>query len=661
MRLRDLLFLILTLVSLQTGATPVTSASEVKVNIDAREPGSGEITVHMQIRGIKGKAVFRGQGVEPEYTYRDVRILDGAGRPVDHRQRGDLWLLNQAAPPLLQLEYKVRPGGHGRHGQQGWIDEHFASFDGRVFILPTDTAITKAQIHFQVPDGWSIAAPFDPVSEGFAVPDRGSMTQDLQKTCVALGPFEKHSKAFGTTSVDVFSYRSWPPAHKAALADKTWRLYEYFYQRFGFAPGRHYTVVWLPKAEGRKVFGGAWSNGMCFDAPRNTPRTWQVFTHRLAHALNRDVPHGLLILGPDDHWLDEAWATYLEMEATAATGVISGTSGWSNLYRRYLDYRFNYPSKDLPLAQESVAASGIVEYLHYVKAPLVLRMLAWQLHQQGRSFDSFMQNMWPRYRGRAVPFPFRVELERYTGRSWAEFWQHQIHGRGAIVPVWPGYVDTLRSAQTKEVAGEIGGQRIYAADLLASARADISFTEIVHRWRQDIQRHLILQWRDALPYPRKLAVRMDDLPVYVRRSLLELETLLSDVNEPLPVFQPAATAAGQQIELLLNKERSANKKSRKLQFAHTRAGEIVDLRSAFTSADNIAVLIQGADASNGTLTVIAPDGGTHEKHALTRAYGDHYRVDLSADRPVDGVYCARLQHDQTYITERCFWQSGIQK
>jgi len=199
-------------------------------------------------------------------------------------------------------------------------------------------------------------------------------------------------------------------------------------------------VVWTPKASGVAVMGGASVGGTCFDHAVEHWRKWQLLAHRIAHVFNEYRPTGFTVADDADRWFIEGWASYVEIEATAAIGIEDGTRAWSRLHDDYFaPWRAQNPEFDIPLADEPrVKPGNATEFLHYMKAPLVVKMLERELRaRSGRGMEGFMRDVAARHGRHRSPVPLREALQRYAGASFDDFWTQRVDATGSVAPPVP--------------------------------------------------------------------------------------------------------------------------------------------------------------------------------------------------------------------------------
>jgi hypothetical protein len=464
------------------------------------------------------------------YALRELRFRDGAGRSLEHREERGRYRVERGENETVIASYLVEPGGLGRHGKQGVIAADHATFDGRLFLLPEGAVpLGSARVRFLVPEGWSVAGPFRE-EEGWYYVDafEPQLTAIvLGSSCVGLGLLEQTTRRMGTMEVRVASYAGWEAAHRKALADKTLRLVQYFHERLGFDLGAPYSVVWVPKQGGRRVIGGSFSNGTCFEHPQDRERNWELLAHRLAHAMNKYQPSGMRIRDEQDRWFEEGWASYMEARATREVGLVNDDARWESLLSRYRRTRQFFPERDLPLAREGQSRDESREYLHYVKAPLALKMLEVLVaSRSGRTLEQFMAAMWQRYGRFAKPFPFREELEKFTGAAYDEFWSVMVARRGWVVPTWPSYLTATRLRMARQpAAATVDEEPLQGGYLhhLASSGDFRTFDELARFVAGEGGRRRLLDQRGIELYPAEIRRQLGALEPADRYALARLE------------------------------------------------------------------------------------------------------------------------------------------
>ena len=421
-------------------------AGQAEVVFDVTEPDTGWIGVTARYEGIPygPKAVFRKVSQGEEHAFRQVRFQDGEGRAVAHVREGNYWRV-ESPPPTLVMTYEVRPGGLGRHGHQGYVASDWAAFDGRVLLLPRGGhGLADVRVQYRVPDTWEVHTPFRPEEGGWWNLDTtgpGLALETLQTSCVALGVFEEETLQLGETELRVVAHASFDPVWRGDVLKKTLQLAEWYHQELAWDLRQPFLLAWLPKPSESGVFGGAWSTGACYEHPVESSRNWELLGHRFAHPVNKYNPTGMKLADARDRWFMEGWASYIEIVGASANGLgMPDEQGFTPMWRRYNQQRLHHPGLDRPLAEEPEAKGEATEFLHYLKGPLVVKLLADTLDAQaGKSLEAFHAEMYGKYGRLQSPFPLRQELEAFSGVDLSEFWLRYVDQTGVVVPTWSGY------------------------------------------------------------------------------------------------------------------------------------------------------------------------------------------------------------------------------
>ena len=457
------------------GAGAAGARVRLSAEIDARRTADGVLGMELRYEGID-PAGLRFKPMGDDYTIERVELRDGQGRSVPVELRKGQYEAVGLSGDVAVLRYDVRPGGIARHGHQGYASAEFAVADGRIFLLPRGFAgVGEVRVRALLPEGWSLAGPFRADGEAWSLDWWGDAfgVHALVGACLAVGPFAQVERQYGDSALRVFTYRPWEDGHEALLVDKSVALYEAFREHFGFRSkgGAPYAVVWTPlAADGERIFGGSSASGACFEQPTDRFRNWLLLGHRFAHAMNKYVPTGYWTADRRDHWYMEGWASWAEVEGARLAGLESERSYFSDLFDRYLERRWEDPRSDLPLAQESLSEADEVDFLHYVKAPLVTAMLDGYLQREaGKGLTAWSRQVAEERGHYQGALAVREELGRWSGVALEPFWQAFVDGQGAVVPVWPGYVTEAMRTPRAPVAhvGEMPVDEQYLAFLSA--------------------------------------------------------------------------------------------------------------------------------------------------------------------------------------------------
>lgn len=516
----------------------------VQVVADLTDPSTGRVQVTMRYSDLPNHMdAFRALGKEPELTYFDVRFSTPDGDRIGHDQDGRTFKLNGMHKRDVVIQYSVEPGGDGRHGKQGIVDPDWAMFDGRVFLVPVGGGgLRGGRVRFDAPEGWVTASPL-PEADGWL--DLGVYGKDrvltaLTGTCYGVGPFEEKKIQLGKSTVGAWVYGEWPEPTKQQLLDGTLDLYRWFHTDLSFDPGFPMAVVWSPKHEEKRVYGGSSANGTCMEQPRPNLRAWQLMAHRVGHSMNKYAPSGMHLHNNEDSWFKEGWPSYIELIATEGAGLTDQSTRWNTLYEDTVRTRRKYPERDLAMKDEPQARGESTEYMHYFKGPVVVMLLDdWIQRRYDKNLTDFMAAMWVKYGQYNKPLPLRQELEAYVGASLDDFWGLFVDQRGWVYPVWKeALTDKVKLASQQPGAATVAGRPVSGDYLhyLASTGDFEYFAEIVDFLEsEEPRRQQLADAGVALLPPSHDAVRAGFQPE-ARYSLVRAEAAY-----PLPSGPPAPT------------------------------------------------------------------------------------------------------------------------
>lgn len=533
--------------------------SRVEIVVDFTRAGQGRVPVSMRLNGVEDDEFrFFLLGNVGEYEVHDVRFTDARGRPIEHLRRGIAFDLSPFEGNVIHVNYDAQPGGMGRHGAQGGVDDRWALFDGRLYLSPKNKdRLQAARLRFVTPEGWVVASPFRKDGDWYYLDMFGpeDTSRLLEKSCVGAGEFDQVRRSFGRMELRVAIYGGWNQEHKQRLADSTFRIAEYFHDTLGFDLRAPYSVVWAPRFNGQRIFGGSFVNGTCFEHDEYQLRNFELLAHRMGHSMNKYEPAGIAIRDPRDHWFREGWASYIEVTATQATGIaeVEQRPSWDSLYRRYKERRQSNPEWDIPLAEEPSSAGDTEEFIHYRKAPLITKMLANQIQwRSGRTMEEFLRAVWGKYghfRGR---LPFQQELEAFTGVSFEDFWVMSIDQRSVVVPAWDDYLtDQMRTDMERSPAALVGGQPLSGDYLHRLTRSGefATFLDVRAFLIAEEKRRRELDARGVRLYPQEVRDHLFAIPAEDRYAVALLEA-----SYPLELAaEPTHTVAGP-VHLAMNRE-----------------------------------------------------------------------------------------------------------
>jgi Flp pilus assembly protein TadD len=606
----------------------------------------------------------------------DVRFADGSGRPILYELSRSKYTLDPFEGDVVQASWEAEPGGLGRHGHQGAIRPDFATFDGRLFLMPqAAAALRTARIHFAVPRGWTVAAPFRREGDWYYVDSfkPKDTSRLLEKSCYGIGRFDVETRRLGEMEVRVASYSEWDEDHKAKVTESTFGILEYFHDTFDFDLRSPYLVVWTPRIKGRRVHGGSGLTGTCLQNPDHALRPYQLLSHRVAHCMNKYHPAGMHVADPGNRWFKEGWPSYLEVVATEATGIAKGRSHFNSLYSSYSSTLRTNPGFDLALVREPRVKEPATEFIHYKKGPLVTKMLADLVQaRSGRTLEEFMRAMWAQYGWYHDRFEVKKELEAFTGATYDDFWKMMVLTEGRVVPVWDDYLTkAIRDRMRRDPAAHVGGEPISGQYLhyLASSGEFRSFGQIelfvvaetirrrdlaergVSLYPDEIRRHLF-----ALPPWDRLAIARHELSYPLGGGPGSREAIRLELDPSHPDGRVFADLVALENEYLAARSRSPLASLDLRALDGPASGKS---RLAF-GADTTVLLVPKWRSVPEQVDVEVVSGGDVAKSWTVRRNGA-VRI-TPTDRPArNGVMAFRVSADGGKPVTRAYWQRGFEK
>ncbi|MFT5457405.1 MAG: hypothetical protein ACI9K2_003898 [Myxococcota bacterium] len=526
------------------------------ITVDATDTASGWLTITERLTGfhLDSPIFFKEMGRSPEHEFADVRAFTLEGQEVPLRHDGGRHILRGFTGDAVELRYKAKPGGIGRHGHQGLLREDWASFDGRVYMLPKGAmGLSEITVQFKLPDGWAAHTPFRDAGDGVfsldTVPDR-VMFESLQTSCVALGSFDHDDRTYGDTDFRVAAYGGFTPEHKALLFDKTHRMATWFHDKVGFNPSIPFMFAFLPMPDDDRIFGGAWATGACYEQPDDRARNWELLGHRFAHPINKYNPTGMTLRDGRDHWFMEGWASYIEIVSTSESGIADADQrAWNRMYMWYTRERALHPKYDMALAKEKDARGDGAEVLHYSKGPLVVKLLDEEMRRTtDTSMEPFFKHLYGKYGGHRAPVPLRDELEAFTGRSFDGFWARHVDRASAVVPIWGAFERSRPAAESmmQEPPMAMVGTRKLHPSLVhyLTYSAQFERLEEIERWlERAVERRAELDRRGIRPWPEWMYELEYGLHPAAQWHMMEAELAWPLELEPAAAA-PAPASAG---------------------------------------------------------------------------------------------------------------------
>ena len=656
-------------------------APRVEIVGDLRDAASGKMRITMHFMDLSDAMdSFTPGGKPPELRYSDVTFFDAKGSTIGSSHKGRTWTPAGMHRDELYVQYLVQPGGDGRHGEQGIVTPTWASFDGRVFMMPDGGGALRAgRVRFEAPEGWTTAHPFHE-QDGWLLADvygSDKVLQALSKSCFGVGPFVEQTRQFGNTEARVWTISSWPERDREGLNRDTLAIFGWFNHTYDFNPGFPMSWIWTPKDNNHRVYGGSSANGTCFEQPRPDTRAWQLMAHRVGHSVNEYPPSGMNNRDEGDAWFTEGWATFVELEATVGSGVADSAPRWDSLYRTYQKTRVDHPERDLPLRIELTARGDTKEFIHYWKCPMVMKILQdWVARRYGKDLNVFMAQMHREYGGYRAPFPFKEELEKFVGASLDDFWSLFVDRKGDLYPVWDEAVTpAVRAAAQKPGAGTVHGQAVSGAyiEYLVGTGDFARYGDIKDFLEREEARRVQLEQAGFSFLPPKLEEVRTGFPPETRYSLAKAEAAWPGMATPQPLpdgqlVLDESDPDGKIFAELLADEATYESSMdgtglQALELQQKNADGKFRGDPILTFSDDQPVRLRAVWAwPAGGADISAGRGSEHaDKHRVTIAPGwtQSWSVFVPSDRPKgNGIVTFQVTPDGQHPVSRSFWQRG---
>ena len=328
---------------------------------------------------------------------------------------------------VTYLTYLAEVATPGKHGNRGGISNNYAVFDGeQALLLPVSCYTYKPGMDqipligeigfaFDLPDGWEQVTPRETVKNPLWA-DIYAVIQDA----FVFGEFEKVPDT--VPGLDTFALSGSDSVNQDTLNGFN-SLYEYYAGLFGDAPNL-YSIIALPKpgAGAPQIIGGAGMGSVAASFDPDSPRDWQLLSHRMFHAFFDSIAPAASFQMPTNLWFYEGLATYYEIMSMDALPEslkmrldIDVNRHMALLFDKYLYMRikdpmtFGFP----PMMEEEITSNGEIEFLHYTIAPLLVKLLEDSARKKGVESDAalkFCVNNSRSFDERFVAFEAAIEL-----------------------------------------------------------------------------------------------------------------------------------------------------------------------------------------------------------------------------------------------------------
>lgn len=340
----------------------------------------------------KGKEISLYTG-DKAVTLKSCIDKNGLRTPVQQTDHSIDIYLGRGKKTILAYEAQI--GKLGKHGLRGSTSEDYCVFDGgEAFLLPmeyyetacpeSEAVIGELSITVKKKDGWTEAIPYTDIKNV-----TWADAYDLNNNSFCMGLFSSHNIRLNSDSLKIYTLSQSKEALTDSVQNGILALYRYYAGLFPSSP-KNYSIILLPSAEeaGFSVIGGAGTGSVCAAFNANNKRDWELLSHRMFHAYFDSIFRTKEFHSAPRLWFYEGIATYYEnrsmgflpKELQTALGI-RPEQQFTSLFNRYLYVRLKDPAlfSLVPMDEEKIrkseAGDAKIEFLHYVQAPLVIRLM----------------------------------------------------------------------------------------------------------------------------------------------------------------------------------------------------------------------------------------------------------------------------------------------
>jgi len=438
---------------------PPEGSLSVDIVVKVLKPQSHTVNIDQTWYGVTGPLRFKRHG-DDSYGIQQVRLsVDGNEKRI-HRN-GRIFTPKPAIDDHATVSYRVRPGGEGKLGHQGFVDEQMVVVDGRAWLLPVSRQpLASARIKFEMPEGWSVASSLQPEADGwYRFPDGLTPEQLLHRLttdCLAAGFFTATTSEVGPGEVRSFTHRELKPGFSTYLTESTTELAQWFHDELGVAT-EHPRAFVRTSARTHPVYGGTGLGGVCFEgrAADTKIRNAQLLARRMVRPW---LAEALFPADGSELWWRESLPRYLELGAVEATGALEPGLVGPDLWQAHQKATLNRPVwASTPLSTASVVDNPTRTYLHDTRGPLVLHALASLVRQRtDTTLEAVLKQTITE--GRRRPVRLQELVTTHTGTSFDDLFAAYVEGGLPLVPLVPGLItdwarDRARRPMTATTSG----------------------------------------------------------------------------------------------------------------------------------------------------------------------------------------------------------------
>lgn len=460
--------------------------TEFYYTVDATKPETGNVFIDLKITNLpKGKWIMYQVAKNSVVKISNFKAKSTKGKEleveVDEGEKPVRKIMNNKNQDVI-FSYTATPGGKVKHGSQGHINSEFGLMTGQVFLhfyaeirkerknYSGESYCKKVRVKINTKDDWGVYSTMNETNEGYDPATNGKWAfHGLKYSNTAIGKFDTYEKKFGDVLHKVHLYSEWDKEEREAMADYSFRIYDEFHQQAPFEGLPMYTTIFVPKvpkgikAPSRTIMGQIWSTGQAFSYDSYAVkehglrrRVWELYAHRISHAVNRYSICGTHTPNKFERWLDEAWASWVEITHTINPGVVKDQYRFDTLWRWYsrVFHGLDKRNEDMPIYKEKGANDhNIIRFLHYFKGPMLAQFLDYELRRLSdnkKSLNGFIKYYYPKYKNHKEAVPQRKELNKYmedVGVNMDYFYDDYVKKTGYLYPIYDKFIEQYRNLE----------------------------------------------------------------------------------------------------------------------------------------------------------------------------------------------------------------------
>lgn len=260
------------------------------------------------------------------------------GSPVALSQTElDRWEIEAGACTTLEVSYTVflnqrTEFDQGEHipGLQEMpiLKENYAFFLGyAVFLAPDPITEEPVEVNLEVPEGWSLATPWVPISEGTFVADD---FEDLRSAYFAMGPLAVRQLEVAGMQLTISLGPGTSESDDELLLSSFEQVFSAAVELFGRIPRDRYLVI-ANRLDDAGIGGAVRPNSIVLTLPTNLSdsiaiRPQLVVAHEFSHTWECDLE-----VGDELEWFHEGFTEYLALQIGLEAGLLTEEMWWELL------------------------------------------------------------------------------------------------------------------------------------------------------------------------------------------------------------------------------------------------------------------------------------------------------------------------------------------